>query len=552
MQHQRKIEDIVSDLKRGKEAGRGCTLLIGSGCSVKAGIPTGSGFVEIIQEEYPREYARAAEKTYPSCMAELSPGERRDLITRYVDKAKINWAHICIAQLMKEGYISRVLTTNFDPLVIRACALLGFFPAVYDFATSGHFKATVIPDKAVFYLHGQHTGFVLLNTDEECRKHSESLVPVFQEAEQGRLWLVVGYSGQSDTVFEHLTKVKQFEYGLYWICRRDEPPKHIRDGLLTEDKHAFYLGKYNADDFFVRLTQYLGCFPEFVSKPFSHYDKLLSSIAPYTMPGQETEKDVTERAREHLKKVIEEYEIGDKTIGTDSGEELIQYLPQLAEQYLMTGEYEKLIALQPVYEKGDAPELGESISWAYIMQGNNLLAEAETRDGVEADKLFEQAYEKYKAAVGIKPDSHEALYNWGNALAEQADTKTGEDAVYLCEQAINKFKFAIEIEPNHSFALGNCGATLLDLAKMKEGQETVKLFDEAKEMCIRAESVLPGSGAYNLACINAMQGQELECREWLEKWRDTGHLPPREHIEKDSDLESVRDSDWFKEFLETL
>lgn len=55
-------------------------------------------------------------------MNELALSERRDLIARYVDTAKINWAHICIAQLMKYGYVDRVLTTNFDSLIVRACA----------------------------------------------------------------------------------------------------------------------------------------------------------------------------------------------------------------------------------------------------------------------------------------------------------------------------------------------------------------------------------------------------------------------------------------------
>ncbi len=137
---QRKIDDVVETLRRAKEQGKGCTLLIGAGCSVKAGIPLASGFVEIIRKEQPRAHERATEKTYPKCMAELSPGERRDLITRYVDSPKMNWAHLGIAQLIKSGFIDRVLTTNFDPLVVRACSMVGIFPAIYDFAASHYFK----------------------------------------------------------------------------------------------------------------------------------------------------------------------------------------------------------------------------------------------------------------------------------------------------------------------------------------------------------------------------------------------------------------------------
>ena len=65
---------------------------------------------------------------------------------------------------MANGYVDRVLTTNFDPLVVRACAAVGVFPGVYDFAASTYFKGAFVPDRAVFHLHGQSTGFVLMNT----------------------------------------------------------------------------------------------------------------------------------------------------------------------------------------------------------------------------------------------------------------------------------------------------------------------------------------------------------------------------------------------------
>jgi len=140
-------------------------------------------------------------------MAELSVAERHDLISKYINKAKLNWAHLAIAQLLKEGYVDRVLTVNFDPLVMRACALVGVFPAVYDFAASQHFKPDFIARQSVFYLHGQHTGFVVLNTESEVERLSQHLGPVFSDSVQGRVWIVAGYSGENDPVFDHLVKI---------------------------------------------------------------------------------------------------------------------------------------------------------------------------------------------------------------------------------------------------------------------------------------------------------------------------------------------------------
>lgn len=97
----------------------------------------------------------------------------------------ILWSHIAIAQLMKEGYVDRVLTVNFDPLVVQARALVGEFPAVYDFAASQEFKPADIPDKAVFHLHGQRSGFRLLHTEREVEDHSRSRAPVFEDEGRG-------------------------------------------------------------------------------------------------------------------------------------------------------------------------------------------------------------------------------------------------------------------------------------------------------------------------------------------------------------------------------
>jgi len=459
------MDDVVETVKNAKERGKKCTLLIGAGCSVTAGIPTAKGFVEIIEKDYTRAFKRAKTKTYAHCMAELSLGERRDLIADYVDKAKVNWAHIAIAQLMKAGFIDRVLTTNFDLLVVRACALLGRFPAVYDFAASQLFKAADIPDQAVFYLHGQRTGFVLMNTPEECKKHSTLLAPVFEDAGKGRVWLVVGYSGENDPVFDHLAKVPRFDNKLYWIVYKDdEPAEHVRQHLLLNGKDAFYVKGFDADDFFVTLAQRLNSFPPaFISKPFSHLDSLLEMVTPYKLPGQTEKVDFIDKARKLIRTAINTYEN-------------IQNVQSLAQTYLMKGNYDEVIALLSENAKDLKPELVELASWAYIMQGYSLSDQAETKTGEEADRLFALADEKYQAALKLKPDKHEALYNWGNALFRQAKTKTGEKADRLFAQAVEKYQAALKIKPDDHKTLNNWGFDLFRQAKNETGKEADCLF----------------------------------------------------------------------------
>jgi len=101
----RTLTDIAEDLRKGLDGQRKCTLLIGAGCSKTAGIPLAADIVRDIKTRFPRVYERAltrAQKrtqsamlaSYGDCMAELDPGPQRDLIRGYIDKARLNWAHV--------------------------------------------------------------------------------------------------------------------------------------------------------------------------------------------------------------------------------------------------------------------------------------------------------------------------------------------------------------------------------------------------------------------------------------------------------------------------
>ncbi|MGG0703399.1 MULTISPECIES: SIR2 family NAD-dependent protein deacylase [Bacillus cereus group] len=283
----RDLEDVVSALKKAKENNINVNLLIGAGCSVTANIPAAQGMVETIKKEFPGEFKRAKIKDYPNCMSKLTPSERKNLISRIVKDAKINWTHIAIAQLLKHGYINRILTLNFDNLVQRACSLVNEFPAIYDMTTSSEFRTDLLFDKSVIHLHGQHTGFILCNTEEEVDAQSKVLQPVFDQLDQKSLWIVIGYSGNNDPIFRLLAKKEIFEHRLFWVGFEKNPPSEmLKSDLLSEEKYAFFIKGFNSDDFFVLVSQQLGCFPPtFIRKPFTHLSDTLDTLATYKIPS---------------------------------------------------------------------------------------------------------------------------------------------------------------------------------------------------------------------------------------------------------------------------
>ena len=187
---------------------------------------------------------------------------------------------------------------------------------------------------------------------------------------------------------------------------------------------------------------------------------------------------------------------------------------------------------------------------AFYNWGNALADQARTRTGAEADRLFSQAGERYAAALEIKPDLHDALFFWGSAIAAQAGTNTGAEADRLWTLAGEKYAAALAIKPDMHEAYNAWTEALLIQAEGKSETEVEDLFRQAQEYASKAESLVPGVGAYNLACVEARRGNEDDCRAWLIKSKESGTLPSRNHLLQDSDLSSVRQRDWFQSFLD--
>jgi tetratricopeptide (TPR) repeat protein len=193
-----------------------------------------------------------------------------------------------------------------------------------------------------------------------------------------------------------------------------------------------------------------------------------------------------------------------------------------------------------------AIELNPNLYAAHFNWGNRLGIIAKTKDGVEAVALFEAALEKYKKAVEIKPDSHEALNNWGNTLGDLAKIEDGIEGAALLLFACEKYAKAIEIKPDKYKTYDNWASALILLYTKKPGPKDPALLDQAKRKALKAEAIKTGSAAYNLACIAALQGDESQCRKWLETAEAAGTIQTLHHAMTDPDLENIRNKDWFK------
>ena len=197
--------------------------------------------------------------------------------------------------------------------------------------------------------------------------------------------------------------------------------------------------------------------------------------------------------------------------------------------------YEKAVQIKPDYHG------------AYNNWGIAFCRLAERKEGDKSEVLLRASFEKYEKAVQIEKDYHQAYNNWANALSNLAKRKEGKESESLFGESFEKYERAIQIKPDNQKAYNDWAIMLIELAKRKDGENRGRLLEEAKQKCLEAESIKEGSGAYNLACACALLGDEAECRKWLETCERCSALPTRSDAMSDSDLESVRDKEWFKQ-----
>ncbi len=443
------VKELAKYLKRAKDEDNPFVLFTGAGCSKSAGIPLASELVNEINKKYSlelKELSEADRSNYGKCMEALTKEQRRKLLQVYIQNAKINWAHIGQAQLLKEGYFQRVLTFNFDNILSRSCGLLGLYPSIYDFTSANFDLLDLIVDPSIVHLHGQSHGFIQLNTQEETEHHADQLSQFVASTLSRSSSIFIGYSGQADAFFPVLTEKFDGQHKLFWVGREETIPSHLES--LVSTNHAHYLNSEDADRFFIELAQELKCFPpKTFGNPFEHLLDELELVLDFPIQNG-ADINVLATTRSILKKAKQEKEASTKID--------FEYL-------FMEGEYQKIV------EQSKGINLSESdkeyVAGAEIMLGNALYDLAQIEKSPET---FKASFEKYEAALAIKSDDHNALNNWGNALSDLAKLEQSPEGF---QESFEKYEAALAIKPDKHEALYNWGNALLDLARFEQSPE---------------------------------------------------------------------------------
>jgi len=254
-------------------------LLLGSGTSRSAGIPTGWDIVldlirrlaEIKGEEAepdPETWYRevsgepAAYNVLVEALARTQD-ERSSLLRAFIEPSPEDrednrkapqLAHRAISRLVAAGFVRIIVTTNFDPLIEHALEEAGVVPDVLS--TPDQIRGARPFHQAkcvVLKVNGDYTDLRIRNTEAELAAYEDEINLYLDRVFDEFGLIVCGWSADYDVALrDALLRAPSRRYTTYWTARGG----HLRESArrLVEHRRAEVITIDDADRFFAQLA----------------------------------------------------------------------------------------------------------------------------------------------------------------------------------------------------------------------------------------------------------------------------------------------------------
>jgi len=262
------------------QTGKGAyALLLGSGISRSAGIPTGwEVTLDLLRklakmkgedcEPSPEVWYRDAfgeDADYARILEALgkTPAERKAILRGYFEPTEEERArgeklpteaHRQIAQLVAKGYVRVIVTTNFDHLIEDALRAAAIEPVIVS-TPDGIEGAPPLsqPEPLIIKAHGDYLDVRIKNTPQELSQYDEKLNGVLDRIFDEFGLIVCGWSADWDAAMcQALIRCNSRRYAVYWTARGAVSDEAKR---LVAARRADFLTVESADTFFRSLGE---------------------------------------------------------------------------------------------------------------------------------------------------------------------------------------------------------------------------------------------------------------------------------------------------------
>lgn len=254
-------------------------LLLGSGISSAAGIPTGWAIALKLIEQIARNNNESplptadqwyrnyfgVEPDYSDILAKLtiSPEERLNLLRPFIEPTREEFengekrptkAHRQIAELVAQGFIKVIVTTNFDRLLETALSDVGVAPSVISNPNQIDNVIPLIHSKVtIFKINGDYLDTKFLNVKEELNAYDPRLAKQLHFIFENFGLITCGWSATWDlALLDILKSANKFRYSNYFTHIYTADPglqntAGTRQGQLIQIR--------DADSFFTELFE---------------------------------------------------------------------------------------------------------------------------------------------------------------------------------------------------------------------------------------------------------------------------------------------------------
>ncbi len=254
-------------------------LLLGSGVSRSAGVPTGWEIVEDLIKKmarakgtkcgsnpaawYEKQFKEPAEYTKIIDQLAKSPAERSQLLRRYFEPnederprglKQPTLAHKAIAHLMAEGYVRVILTTNFDRLLESALEAEGVKATILSTPDSIDGALPLVHTRrCVLKLHGDYQDTRIMNTSGEVSTYDGRTNKLLDQILDEFGLIVCGWSADWDEALRSAIKRCQSRrFTTYWTTLGNLTKAASQ---LVELRRSRVIEINSADSFFAELSE---------------------------------------------------------------------------------------------------------------------------------------------------------------------------------------------------------------------------------------------------------------------------------------------------------
>ena len=299
------IDPIVSLAFSIYAAPKRYALLLGSGLSTGAGIPTGWQItldlvnrLAAVSGETPGDDPEAwyrdrygESPSYSRLLDELAKrsDDRQSTLRTYIEPdgedaesgdKQPTAAHNAIASLVHDGFINVIITTNFDRLLERALSDAGVEPVVLS--ASDQVQGALPPHHTqctILKLHGDYLNSPIRNTEDELAQYPESVDKFLDRIIDDYGLVICGWSGEWDSALrEAIFRAPSRRFTTYWASI-DEPSPKATDLIRHRDATRIMIN--DADTFFRTLTDRVMALAEFTPPHPASTDAAVAVLKRY-------------------------------------------------------------------------------------------------------------------------------------------------------------------------------------------------------------------------------------------------------------------------------